>query len=416
MLSLQHPRRALALAACVLLVLSALVVGCRPSPPPAGAAAAPVIEEWSVSPTQVPPGGVVTIRWRVSGVERVTIEPFGELAASGQIQDAPQATLRYTLTATNAQGTAQRSQEVLVGEAAPAPTTAAAEPPSATPEAPTATPEPPTATATPEPPTPTATIGMPALTLLPPAITLLPPPLLETATPTATPGPTWQHPVTLGDKRSVYHLRLTGAGQIRARATWSGTQAELALIVNGPGKVGAYARKDGTSPLEVVYNVTEADFAAGDEWRVTVASFGGGQASGMIEITYPSGSSVSPFSNDFVVKPGYGSAVSVIVLRRLTSTSGGTISGKATWSGSPANLALIINGPGMVGYYARKDGPSPLSAQYEATADDLSHGDTWRVSLTSFVAPNAQGQIELSYPYIWIRPIGPIILPTLVSP
>lgn len=416
-----HHRRAPAWAACALLLLSVLLAGCgRPgAAPTASAAAAPVVEAWSVSPAQIGPGGEVTIRWRVSNVEEVTIQPFGELAASGEMKDLPQQTLRYTLTATNALGTVQRSQEVVVGEvAAPSAEAAGTELPSDTPEPPTATPEPPTATAepptaTPEPPTTTPTISIgPIITL--PAVTLGPLPLV-TPTPTATPGPTWQHPIKVSDKQVIYHLRLTEAGQIRARAVWSGTQSGLTLLINGPGQVGFYARRDGPSPLEVVYNVTEGDLAAGNEWRVTVLSFGGGIAGGTIQITYPSGASVSPFVDNFAIQPGTGSSVSVIVLKRLITASGGTISGRATWTGSPTGLSLIINGPGMLSAYARQDGPSPLSVEYAASADDLSHGDTWRVSLTSFTTANAQGEIELRYPYIVLRPLGPIIIPT-VSP
>ena len=204
----------------------------------------------------------------------------------------------------------------------------------------------------------------------------------------------WSHPIKVLDNRSIYYLRLTGAGEIRARAEWTGTQGDLALIVNGPGQEGYYARQDGVSPLEVAYTVTPGDLAAGDTWRVTVASFGSGQATGTIRLTYPGGSGTSPFADPFlVVQPGYGTAINLIVLR-----GPGAIQAQATWGGTPGTMAFIINGPGQVGYYARQDGSSPLSVGYTVTAGDLAAGDTWRVSLTSFAAANADGSITLTYP------------------
>ncbi len=276
----------------------------------------------------------------------------------------------------------------------------------------TFTPVPPTATFTPVPPTATFTPVPPTATFtpVPPTATFTPVPPTNTPTPppSPTPGPTWKHGFTLLDNRVVYHLRLTEAGWIKVNASWTGTQTNLALIINGPGQSSYYARQDGPTGLSVAYAVTAADYEKGQEWRVTVASFGTGQATGKIAISYPSGSSVFPFKGDFVVKKNYGSCVNVIVLRRLFLTGGGTISAKATWTGTPANLALIINGPGQVSYYARHDGPSPLSASYAASAADLSAGDTWRVSITSFVEANAQGDIELNYPYFMLHRLVPM--------
>jgi hypothetical protein len=206
-------------------------------------------------------------------------------------------------------------------------------------------------------------------------------------------GQIWRHDFRLRDNRVVYYLRLTRPGEIRARATWSGTQSSLALIVNGPGKVNAYARRDGGSPLEVAYNVTRGDFTDGDTWRLTVASFGAGQANGTVQLWYPSGSSLTPFGESFVVKPNYGRVVHVL---RLSSP--GLVEGRATWSGTPSNLAMLINGPGQVGYYARRDGGSPLSVSYLVTRGDMMAGDLWRLSLTSFHDADASGQIQAFYP------------------
>lgn len=199
--------------------------------------------------------------------------------------------------------------------------------------------------------------------------------------------------MSLIGSRQIYHLRLTGPAEIRARAQWTGTQSALALIINGPGQVNFYAREDGTSPLEVVYTVTESDFQSGDHWRVTIASFGEGQADGTVELRYPSGSSTTPLFDQFVVLKDGTRSRSLIVLN-----GPGTIQAQATWTGTPSNLALIINGPGQVGFYARRDDRSPLATSYDVTASDLASGDTWRVTLASFGSANAEGSINLTYP------------------
>jgi hypothetical protein len=203
---------------------------------------------------------------------------------------------------------------------------------------------------------------------------------------------TWTHPIKVLPNRAVYHLRLTGPGEIRVRAEWTGAQSDLALLINGPGQVGYYARQDGSSPLEVAYTVTAADLAAGDDWRVTVASFGTARADGTVRVIYPSGSS-TPFSYEFAVDPGFGSAANVLVLR-----DAGSIEAQATWLPASSGLALIVNGPGQVGYYARQDGTSPLSVQYTVTPADLAHGDSWLVRLVALSALTVEGNISLTYP------------------
>ncbi len=202
----------------------------------------------------------------------------------------------------------------------------------------------------------------------------------------------WYHRVNVLDRRQYYYLRLTGPGEIRVRATWSGAVANLALIINGPGQVGYYARQDGPSGTEVAYTVSEADFAQGDTWRVAIGSFGSGRVDGTVQIYYPSGSSQSPFADDFVVTDNYASATSLVVMRNPA-----LLAAQTSWGGAPENMALIINGPGQVGYYARQDGSSVLSASYDVTAADLATGDTWRVSLTAFSAADAEGDIDINY-------------------
>ena len=49
-------------------------------------------------------------------------------------------------------------------------------------------------------------------------------------------GQSWTHPIKMAERRTYFYLRLTGPGQIRAYAEWTGSQGDLALIINGPGK------------------------------------------------------------------------------------------------------------------------------------------------------------------------------------
>jgi hypothetical protein len=257
-------------------------------------------------------------------------------------------------------------------------------------DTPTSPAAPPTATSTQPPPTATNTApSTPTQTNTP-----VPPTHTPTATPTKTPTPqTIQHAISVTKARDIYHIRLTAAGQIKVHATWTGSQSGLALIINGPGQVQAFARQDGASPLEVSYTVTPANFAAGHDWTVSVASFGSGQASGTVSITYPSGSSQSPVQDSFSVSNNGGRVVYVLVLKRA-----GPIQAQATWTGTPAGMALIVNGPGQVGYFARQDSGSPLSVDYTVTAANFASGDIWRVSLASFTTPNADGNLKVTFP------------------
>ena len=228
------------------------------------------------------------------------------------------------------------------------------------------------------------------------------PTLIPTDTPTLMPADTptlmpasqdWNHTVNLLNNRTVYYLRLKEPGQITVNANWTGQQT-LAIIINGPGRQGYFAREDGSSPLSASYNVNASDFASGDTWRVTIANFGDNRAEGTITISYPGGSSSGNFTDSFVAQPSSGSVVHVLVLE-----ANGRIDTEAIWNGNPASLALIINGPGQVGYYAREDGSSPLSVNYNVTLTDFGFGDYWRVSFITFSQTNGvDASISLIYP------------------
>ena len=77
----------------------------------------------------------------------------------------------------------------------------------------------------------------------------------------------------------------------------------------------------------------------------------------------------------------------------------GTIRVQANWTGSAPRLALILNGPGQVGYYQRADGPSPLTVTQEVTPAILAKGTAWSVSIVNFGrSGQAAGTIQLEYP------------------
>jgi len=88
--------------------------------------------------------------------------------------------------------------------------------------------------------------------------------------------------------RDVFEFVVEVIGRISAEAMWEGKAGKLALILNGPGQVGYYAREDGSSPLYLTYDVSKKDIEKGKEWRISVVNFDGGNADGFIKITYPS--------------------------------------------------------------------------------------------------------------------------------
>ncbi|MDI7277984.1 MAG: hypothetical protein QME94_18540, partial [Anaerolineae bacterium] len=405
-----------------------------PEPTPEPEPGAPVVEEWSVFPTTVTKGQAVTIRWRLSNAESATLQPFGTVDLVGEMQDTPQATIRYTLIAVNKGKTVQKSQEVVVEQPLPnAPVVSSfkAEPaevvlgvggtvhlswdvqnadsvaiePGLGPVGPVGGRDLPAPTADTVYTLVARNVGGESRAEV--QVRVLAPTPTPTPSPTVTPTPqpSWEHPIRLLGNRTVFHIWVQKAGPISVQAAWSGTQSQLSLIINGPGKEGAYARHDGPSPLSVSYNVTEADLAAGNWWRVTVASFGSGQATGDIQIKYESGSATVPFSSQFAVAPARAASVSVAVAFRLLRDSPATIKADATWTGSPAELTLDISSVWHRAPYASRKAGSPLSVVYEAPDSELDRGDTWIFTLTSTSDADAQGTIKLYYPQVFILPI-----------
>ena len=98
---------------------------------------------------------------------------------------------------------------------------------------------------------------------------------------------------TFGDC-DIFDFTVNDIGTINGEATWTGNAANLALILNGPGQVSYYAREDGTSPLSLSYAVTAADLSKGTAWRLSIVNFGGGDATGTVAITHPTGPEPTP--------------------------------------------------------------------------------------------------------------------------
>jgi hypothetical protein len=96
-----------------------VIVSGAPSPP----AGLPVINSFTASPSSITAGSSVTLGWNVSNATLVTISPeVGTVASSGTTIVLPLATTTYTLTATNAAGSATAMTQVAVS-GAPSPFT-----------------------------------------------------------------------------------------------------------------------------------------------------------------------------------------------------------------------------------------------------------------------------------------------------
>jgi hypothetical protein len=84
------------------------------------------------------------------------------------------------------------------------------------------------------------------------------------------------------------------------------------------------------------------------------------------------------------ISTGQLSAQVTKIVRRFSIKKPGPIEATLTWDSSDCALALILNGPGQRGYFARKDGASPLSLQFIVTEEQFAKGDDWSISVTCF--------------------------------
>jgi type II secretory pathway pseudopilin PulG len=72
---------------------------------------------------------------------------------------------------------------------------------------------------------------------------------------------------------SVRLFSIKKPGPIEATLTWNSGDCPLSLILNGPGQVGYFARKDGASPLSLDFVVTEQQIAKGSDWSIRITCF-----------------------------------------------------------------------------------------------------------------------------------------------
>jgi hypothetical protein len=168
----------------------------------------------------------------------------------------------------------------------------------------------------------------------------------------------------------VIDFGVLSAVKISIEAEWEESEP-LALILNGPGQTSYFARQDGNSPLRVDYEVTQADIARGDNWQASIVNFSQqGPINGLLRVALEKSFRLSQELGDREIID-------------FQITEPGSIILEAEWEASES-LSLILNGPGQTGYYARKDGDSPLRIEYEVTQADIAKGNDWRISIVNF--------------------------------
>lgn len=74
----------------------------------------PVIVSFAANPMQIVEGDSSTLSWNVQNADTITIQPFGNVDATGSREVSPATTTTYTLTATNRFGSASASATVEV--------------------------------------------------------------------------------------------------------------------------------------------------------------------------------------------------------------------------------------------------------------------------------------------------------------
>jgi hypothetical protein len=84
------------------------------------------------------------------------------------------------------------------------------------------------------------------------------------------------------------------------------------------------------------------------------------------------------------VSTGQLSAQVTHVVRRFAIKKPGPIEATLTWNSADCPLGLILNGPGQKGYFARKDGASPLSLQFAVTDEQFAKGTDWSITIACF--------------------------------
>lgn len=102
----------------VYVIINAVVIGAPPptNTPPAGCPGAPVIESFTVTPTNITPGGSATLNWgAVTNADSATIDQgIGGVATPGSAVVSPATTTTYTLTASGCGGTSTKQVTLIV--------------------------------------------------------------------------------------------------------------------------------------------------------------------------------------------------------------------------------------------------------------------------------------------------------------
>lgn len=96
------------------------------------------------------------------------------------------------------------------------------------------------------------------------------------------------HRIHLENSRKTFSLHeIKIPGTLEVTANFRGTARSLALMVNGPGKVGFYARKDGRSPVKLTFEITSEHLKKGSGWKLTVVNFSKNtSATGTVRINF----------------------------------------------------------------------------------------------------------------------------------
>jgi hypothetical protein len=88
-----------------------------------------------------------------------------------------------------------------------------------------------------------------------------------------------------GDATS-WPVHVAAPGSLTVEATWRGAEP-LALVLDGPGQAGAFAREDGTSPLLLRFRITPELRQREGEWRLSIVNASGHPARGRVRISWP---------------------------------------------------------------------------------------------------------------------------------
>ncbi len=95
-------------------------------------------------------------------------------------------------------------------------------------------------------------------------------------------------------QRQVIDFDVNATGQIKATAEWKGASSGLSLILNGPGKTGAYQRVDGPSSLSLSQTITPEILALGTAWKISIVCWDTDKSvAGALTVKYPKGAPVT---------------------------------------------------------------------------------------------------------------------------